>query len=239
MAVKQETRRQPSGLTPGKKAVSAASMPVVAQVQKRTLKQKLLRGGLIVFLGLCLLLLFAGGVFYGLTSMKIIDPEEQAQKMGWQDNVVVKAAIDKLKTPQQAEIVVKPDKDEPATVQPQPGILGGTTQPYGMTGASAMPPVVQVAPIDTKERDRLEKVRQQEEKKRVSKLARLYEGMKPSEAVSIMEQLDDDTIVAVLNRMEEDNAAKVLAGFDSSRAASLSAAMLRNRPNQTFIPQQN
>lgn len=239
MAEKQQTSRQPGGLKPGKKAVSEPSMPVVEQIQKRTIKQKIVRGGLIAFLGLCVLFLLAGGFLYGLTSMKIIDPEEQAQKMGWQDNAMVKNAINKMKKPQQAEIVVKPDKDEPATVQPQQGTLGGTMQPSGLTSPAAMPPVVQVAPIDTKERDRLEKLRQQEEKKRVSKLARLYEGMKPSEAVSIMEQLDDNTIVAILNRMEEDNAAKVLAGFDSSRAASLSTAMLRNRANQALIPQQN
>lgn len=239
MAAKQGTSRQPGGLKPGKKAVNESSAPVIEQVQKRTIKQKIVRGGLIAFLGLCVLFLLAGGFLYGLTSMKIIDPEEQAQKMGWQDNAMVKTAISKMKTPQKAEIVVKPDKDEPATVQPQQGTLGGTAQPYGMAGGTAMPPVVQVAPVDTKERDRLEKLRQQEEKKRVSKLARLYEGMKPSEAVSIMEQLDDNTVVAVLNRMEEDNAAKVLAGFDSSRAASLSTAMLRNRANQALIPQQN
>ena len=237
MAKNQEASQQ-SGLSkPGKRAAGQQSLPTVTQAANRTLKQKMVRGGLFSLAIILLLILLAGGIFYGLASMKIVDPEEQAQKMGWQDNSLVKAAIEKMRPQQQAQIVVRPDKDEPATVQPQQA--GATAQPSALSSPMAVTSNAKVAPIDTTERDRLEKQRQQEEKKRVSKLARLYEGMKPSEAVPIMEQLDDDTIVAVLNRMEEENAAKVLAAFDSARAASLSTAMLRNRPNQILIPRQN
>ena len=205
----------------------------------RTLTQKLLRGGLFFFLTILLLFFLAVGGFYGLAKLKIVDPEEQARQLGWQDNRLVKTALEKMQEPQKPEIIIPTDKSEPATVQPQlPNTMqGGSLMPAGglQNGAGAST----VKPIDTTERDRLEKLRQQEEKKRVSKLARLYEGMKPAEAVAILEKLDDDTVVAVLNRMEEENAAKILAAFDASRAAALSEIMLRNRPNQVLVPQQN
>ena len=204
-------------------------------VQKISLKSRLLRWGMKLLLVLVLLLLLAGGAFYGLVQMKILDPEEQVQKAGLQDNRIVRAALEKMQAPQTVEVSVVPDKEEPSVVRPQTGAgAPGGAQP---AGAAALPPTV--APIDTAERDRLEKLRQQEEKKRISKLARLYEGMKPAEAVAILTKLDDDTIVALLNRMEEDNAAKMLAAFEPARAANLSEALLRNRPGQTLIPQQN
>lgn len=217
----------------------AAVVPPGDQRKPRTLSQKLFRGGLFSFLALLLLFFLAAGIFYGLAKMKIVDPDEQARQLGWQDNRLVKTALEKLQDPQKPEIIVKPDKEEPATVQPQlPNMQQGSgLLPAG--GVQSAASAATVKPIDTTERDRLEKLRLQEEKKRVSKLARLYEGMKPAEAVAILEKLDDDTVVAVLNRMEEENAAKILAAFDASRAAGLSEIMLRNRPNQMIIPQQN
>lgn len=222
-----------------KKAPNQQSAAVVQSGEERktrTLGQKIFRGGLFSFLALFLLFFLAAGIFYGLTKMKIVDPDEQARQMGWQDNRIVKTVLEKMQEPQKPEIIVKPDKEEPATVQPQ---LSNTMPSGGLLPANGVQSAAGVKPIDTAERDRLEKLRQQEEKKRVSKLARLYEGMKPAEAVAILEKLDDDTIVAVLNRMEEENAAKLLAAFDASRAAGLSEIMLRNRPNQMLMPQQN
>ena len=185
-----------------------------------------------VALVLVVLLLLAGGAIYGLVKMRVLDPEELAQKAGVQEVRIVRQALDRLREPVAVELPVLPAQ-EPATVNPQP-------RPAVASDNSRLPAASNaVAPPDAAERERLEKVRQQEEKKRISKLARLYEGMKPAEAVAILEKLDDETIVAVVNRMEEESAAKVLAAFDASRAAGISEALLRNRTGQALIPQRN
>lgn len=157
---------------------------------------------------------FAAGVYF-----KFFDLNKLAADLKLHQLPVIGQYFPKSNPIEEANLSVAADVPTPPAVQAEPNV----SLPVQPSQALKQPAIADV------EKERLEKLRQQEETKRISKLARLYGSMKPEEAVPILNQLDDDIVLLILNKMEDEQVAKLLAAMDNKRAAKLSQFMLKGK----------
>ncbi|MEG6585883.1 MotE family protein [Dendrosporobacter sp. 1207_IL3150] len=168
-----------------------------------------------------LVLVMLGGAGFALgIYLKFIDIQDIGDKWKLYDKPVIGKYFERPKTNFET---VDIDDTKTNTDKPQVNKSPQEVLPQAQSQINS------ISKLDTTERDKLAKEKQQEEAKKISKLARLYSSMKPTEAANILNQLDDPTVLAILNKMEEDQAAKILSSLDSKRSARLTELILKGQ----------
>lgn len=177
----------------------------------------------IIAIILVLLMLSAVGFAVGVY-LKLIDIPGMAEKWKLYDYPVIGQYF--TKPQMNFEPVPIDDQQDPQAMAP------GANPPV----PTALPAIQQANPpliISDIEKEKLAKLKQQEDNKRISKLARLYGAMKAEDAVTVLNKLNDADVLAILNKMEDDQVSKILSLMEATRAARLTEIMLKGQGAST------
>lgn len=177
----------------------------------------------IIAIILVLLMLSAVGFAVGVY-LKLIDIPGMAEKWKLYDYPVIGQYF--TKPQMNFEPVPIDDQQDPQAMAP------GANPPV----PAALPAIQQANPpliISDMEKEKLAKLKQQEDNKRISKLARLYGAMKAEDAVTVLNKLNDADVLAILNKMEDDQVSKILSLMEATRAARLTEIMLKGQGAST------